>query len=136
MREGHFIGLNDRTTCGGTVLDGDTRIMMFGIAHARDGDRVTCGEDGKTYRIVGGISHMISHGKAMAGTLDSYSNCPCKARLIATVLTSTYQSASSPSLQATRVAEVEFCSKYSARYISRENIPWPLNRRSWPPFQR
>jgi hypothetical protein len=33
MREGHFIGLNDRTTCGSKVLDGDTRIMMYGIAH-------------------------------------------------------------------------------------------------------
>jgi uncharacterized Zn-binding protein involved in type VI secretion len=104
MREGHFIGLNDRTTCGGKVLDGDTRIMMYGIAHARDGDRVTCGEDGKTYRIVGGVSHMISHGKAMAGTLDSYSNCPCKARLIPTVLTATYQSNEGAAQPATRVA--------------------------------
>ncbi|WP_447802272.1 polymorphic toxin type 44 domain-containing protein [Pseudomonas serbica] len=104
MKEGHFIGLNDRTTCGGKVLDGDTRIMMYGIAHARDGDRVTCGEDGKTYRIVGGVSHMISHGKAMAGTLDSYSNCPCKARLIPTVLTATYQSNEGAAQPATRVA--------------------------------
>ncbi|PTR21170.1 hypothetical protein C8K63_1141, partial [Pseudomonas sp. GV085] len=40
MNEGHFIGLHDKTTCGGKVLDGDTRIMMYGIAHAREGDRV------------------------------------------------------------------------------------------------
>lgn len=104
MREGHFIGLDDRTTCDGKVLDGDTRLMMYGIAHARDGDRVTCGKDGKTYRIVGGISHMISHGKAMAGTLDSYSNCPCKARLIPSVLTATYQSREGSAQPATRVA--------------------------------
>ncbi|MDD0994391.1 polymorphic toxin type 44 domain-containing protein [Pseudomonas sp. TNT2022 ID1044] len=104
MKEGHFIGLNDRTTCGGKVLDGDTRIMMYGVAHARDGDRVTCGKDGETYRIVGGISHMISHGKPMAGTLDSYSNCPCKARLIPSVMTATYQSNASPAQAAARVA--------------------------------
>ncbi|CAI8890748.1 polymorphic toxin type 44 domain-containing protein [Pseudomonas sp. IT-P4] len=104
MKEGHFIGLNDRTTCGGKVLDGDTRIMMYGVAHACDGDRVTCGKDGKTYRIVGGISHMISHGKLMAGTLDSYSNCPCKARLIPSVMTATYQSNASPAKPATRAA--------------------------------
>ncbi|MCK8688051.1 PAAR domain-containing protein, partial [Pseudomonas umsongensis] len=93
MREGHFIGLNDRTTCGGTVLDGDTRIMMYGVAHACDGDRVTCGKDRKTYRIVGGISYMTSHGRPMAGTLDSYSNCPCRAGLIPSVLTATYTKA-------------------------------------------
>ncbi|CAI8824305.1 PAAR domain-containing protein [Pseudomonas sp. IT-196MI5] len=95
MNDGHFIGLHDKTTCGGKVLDGDTRIMMYGIAHAREGDRVTCGKDGKTYKIVGGISHMISHGKAMAGTLDSHSDCPCKARLIPSVVTATYRNANS-----------------------------------------
>ena len=74
MNEGYFIGLNDKTTCGGKVLDGDTRVMMYGVAHACEGDRVTCGEDGETYRIVGGVSHIISHGKHVAGTLDSYSS--------------------------------------------------------------
>jgi uncharacterized Zn-binding protein involved in type VI secretion len=95
MNEGHFIGLNDKTTCGGKVLDGHTGVMMYGIAHAREGDRVTCGKDDKTYKIVGGISYMISHGKAVAGTLDSYSDCPCKARLIPSVVTATYRSANS-----------------------------------------
>ncbi|QJC82584.1 PAAR domain-containing protein [Pseudomonas umsongensis] len=105
MREGHFIGLNDRTTCGGTVLDGDTRIMMYGVAHACDGDRVTCGKDRKTYRIVGGISYMTSLGRPMAGTLDSYSNCPCKASLIPTVLTATYTKADASPPVSRRAAE-------------------------------
>lgn len=102
MNEGYFIGLDDKTTCGGKVLDGDTRVMMYGLAHAREGDRVTCGEDGKTYRIVGGISHMISHGKHVAGTLDSYSNCPCKAQLIPSVFTATYQNEARPAQRATK----------------------------------
>lgn len=105
MREGYFIGLNDRTTCGGTVLDGDTRIMMYGVAHACDGDRVTCGKDRKTYRIVGGISYMTSHGRPMAGTLDSYSNCPCKAGLIPSVLTATYTKADASPPVSRRAAE-------------------------------
>ncbi len=104
MSKGYFIGLDDKTTCGGKVLDGDTRIMMFGIAHARDGDRVTCGKDGKTYKIVGGISHMISHGKAMAGTLDSHSNCPCKAQLIPSIFTASYRNESSAPPVARRAA--------------------------------
>ena len=90
MSEGYFIGLGDETTCGGKVLDGDDRINIFGLLHARAGDRVSCGKDGKTYRIVGGISHMESHGRLMAGTLDSHSDCPCKARLIPSVFTASY----------------------------------------------
>lgn len=34
MNEGHFIGLHDKTSCGGTVLDGHDGIIMFGILHA------------------------------------------------------------------------------------------------------
>lgn len=106
MSKGYYIGLNDKTTCGGTVLDGDTRIMMYGIAHAKEGDRVTCGKSEGIYQIVGGISHMISHGKRMAGTLDSYSNCPCKARLIHSVETASYMNAASPTSQpAARTAQ-------------------------------
>jgi uncharacterized Zn-binding protein involved in type VI secretion len=104
MEKGYFIGLHDKTTCGGKVLDGDTRVMMFGVAHACEGDRVTCGKDSKTYRIVGGISHKTSHGRAMAGTLDSRSNCPCKAQLIPSVFTASYKNEPSPVRSATRAA--------------------------------
>lgn len=134
MSKGYFIGLDDKTTCGGKVLDGDTRIMMYGIAHARDGDRVTCGKDGKTYQIVGGISNMVSHGRAMAGTLDSYSNCPCKAELIPSVTTASYQKAPSPAPQSARVAgsqltqtDSRFTTKPQAVDLQRaEKIPAPL----------
>lgn len=102
MNEGYFIGQHDKTSCGGKVLDGDTRVMLHNLAHAREDDRVTCGKDGKTYQIVGGVSHVISHGKRVAGTLDSFSNCPCKAQLLPTVLTATYQNKASPAPQATR----------------------------------
>jgi hypothetical protein len=40
----------------------------------------------------------------MAGTLDSYSNCPCKAGLIPSVLTATYQSKVGSAQPATRAA--------------------------------
>ncbi|PWU32013.1 hypothetical protein DK254_04280, partial [Pseudomonas sp. RW407] len=51
MAIGYFIRCGDKTSCGGVVLEADTRVMMFGVARAREGDRVSCGEDGKTYRI-------------------------------------------------------------------------------------
>lgn len=105
MPEGYFIGLGDKTTCGGKVLEGDPRINIFGLLHACAGDRVSCGKDGKTYRIVGGISHMESHGRLMAGTLDSFSGCPCKAQLIPSVFTATYQNEKSAPPAASRTAQ-------------------------------
>ncbi|CAK9890780.1 PAAR domain-containing protein [Pseudomonas fluorescens] len=105
MTDGYFIGLGDKTTCGGKVLDGDDRVNFFGLLHAREGDRVSCGKDGKIYRIVGGISHMESHGKLMAGTLDSFSDCPCRARLIPSVFTASYQNEKSTPQSARRAAQ-------------------------------
>ncbi|MBD0682417.1 PAAR domain-containing protein [Pseudomonas sp. PSB11] len=102
MAQGHFIRLGDKTTCGGQVLEADTRVMMFGIAHAREGDRVSCGKNDETYTIVGGVSYINSHGRIVAGSLDSYSTCPCRARLIPSVFTATYESRSSAAPQTTR----------------------------------
>ncbi len=93
MAIGYFIRCGDKTSCGGVVLEADTRVMMFGVARAREGDRVSCGKDGKTYRILGGIPHIRSHGKLVAGSLDSISGCPCKARLIPSLFSATYRSA-------------------------------------------
>ena len=104
MKEGYFIGLGDKTTCGGKVLDGNSGVNMFGLLHAREGDRVSCGRDGKTYQIRGGITHMVSHGKHLAGTLDSHSTCPCKAQLIPSVPWATYRK-SDVAPQASRAAQ-------------------------------
>ncbi len=90
MREGYYIGLGDKTTCGGTVLDGDPRVNIYGLLHACEGDQVTCGKHKGIYKILGGISHIESHGRRMAGTLDSFSSCPCRAKFIPSVYTATY----------------------------------------------
>jgi len=90
MSIGYFVGLGDKTTCGGEVLDGDSSVNLYGLLHACEGDRVTCGRNGETYRIVGGISHINSRGRRMAGTLDSFSGCPCQATFIPSVHTATY----------------------------------------------
>jgi len=95
MNVGYYNGLGDRTTCGGTVIDGDPGFSLDGLLHACEGDRVTCGKDGETYRILGGIPHMISDGRLMAGTLDSRSGCPCNAHLLPSVFTATYRNETS-----------------------------------------
>ena len=103
MSKGYFIGLDDKTTCGGKVLDGDNRVTMFGLLHACEGDRVSCGKDGGTYRIRGGIAHIVSHGRHVAGTLDSFSDYPCKARLTPSIFSAYYENENTPP-QATRSA--------------------------------
>jgi uncharacterized Zn-binding protein involved in type VI secretion len=90
MAVGYFIRLGDKTTCGGLVIEANPKVMMYGMSHAREGDRVTCGMNGGTYVIVGGISHIKSHGRRVAGTLDSVSSCPCRAHLIHSQTTATY----------------------------------------------
>lgn len=110
MPEGYFIRKGDKTTCGGEVLEADTRVRMFGFAHAREGDRVSCGKNDEIYKIVGGISFMQSHGRLVAGSLDSVSSCPCRARLIPSTSEGSYEprrdpgpnTARAPSEQPTR----------------------------------
>ncbi|WCM52347.1 PAAR domain-containing protein [Pseudomonas sp. WJP1] len=132
MAQGHFIRLGDKTTCGGQVLEADTRVMMFGIAHAREGDRVSCGKNDETYTIVGGVSYINSHGRIVAGSLDSYSTCPCRARLIPSVFTATYESRSSAAPQATRAAPQPTTplagnpAPRSAGFASASNTPKPV----------
>lgn len=92
MAEGYFIRKGDKTSCGGVVIDAHSGVNMFGIDHAREGDRVTCGVDGKIYTIVDGIDYIVSHGKRVAGSLDSYSSCPCRATLNPSLFKSSYES--------------------------------------------
>ncbi|MEL7937009.1 PAAR domain-containing protein [Pseudomonas delhiensis] len=91
MAIGYFIRCGDKTSCGGVVLEGDPTFLLHGQPMARQGDRVTCGKDGKTYPIIGGVQHFMS-GTFAAGTLDSFSGCPCRAQLIPMALDASYHS--------------------------------------------
>lgn len=73
MATGYYIGVGDKTTCGGTVQQGDNRMTWGGLIHSLEGDQVSCGKDGKIYRIQGGFEHFISNGRRVAGTLHSVS---------------------------------------------------------------
>lgn len=91
MAIGYFIRRGDRTTCGGVVLEGDSTFLLDGIPMAREGDRVRCGKDGKAYPIIGGVLHFIS-GTCAAGTLDSFSGCPCRSQLVPMAFDASYHS--------------------------------------------
>ncbi|MDA8486658.1 PAAR domain-containing protein [Pseudomonas resinovorans] len=127
MAIGHFIHRGDRTTCGGVVLDGELTMAGLGNARAREGDRVTCGEDGETYVISGGLSHIRSHGQRVAGTLDSVSSCPCRAQLIPAVRTLTYWKEPSAAPQA---SPTEIFASNQASASEAISTPTPLRLRT------
>ncbi|ELY4601536.1 PAAR domain-containing protein [Cronobacter malonaticus] len=84
----------DKTTCGGVIIEGDTTHTLLGKPVARERDKVTCGQHPGTYYIAGGIANDVVHGRKMAGTLDSQSTCPCKAKFIPSMTDDTYEKVS------------------------------------------
>lgn len=108
MTTGFFLYHLDKTTCGGRILAGasDDTYEIGGIERqkVRAGDPVTCGKHEGRFRVCGGMGDTYEVGgelKEWAGSLDSYSSCPCRARFIAAVETDTYES----TCNAGRVAE-------------------------------
>lgn len=82
---GFYLRVGDPTTCGGKILTGDETLSWYGVAGAREGDAVSCGQYPGMYRILGGTSDTWDEGRRLAGTLDSVSSCPCHARFIQTI---------------------------------------------------
>ena len=118
MTTGFFLYHLDKTTCGGRILSGapDDTYETGGVVRqqVREGDPVTCGKHEGRFRICGGMGDTYSVNgatKEWAGSLDSYSSCPCRARFIPSVQTHTYES----DCNAGRVAERAETAKRKAR---------------------
>lgn len=82
---GFYLRVGDQTTCGGKILTGDETLSWYGVAGAREGDAVSCGQHPGAYSILGGTSDTWDEGRRLAGTLDSVSSCPCQARFIQSI---------------------------------------------------
>jgi len=82
MSVGYFLRVGDSTTCGGKILTGDSTFQWYGVSAAREGDMVNCGKHPGTYKILGGAADTFDGGQALAGSLDSFSSCPCHAKFI------------------------------------------------------
>lgn len=92
--EGYFLFQGDRTACGGKIISGAEDTEFFGRAQARESDKVTCGKHPGTYRICGGMGDMYEVGgvnRQLAGSIESYSSCPCRAKFIPQDLDNTYE---------------------------------------------
>lgn len=85
MAIGHFLFRSDKTTCGGRIIEGCTDHQHFNKDMACEGHQVTCGKHEGRFRICGGLDDDTIHGKRIAGTLHSYSSCPCKAKFIPSI---------------------------------------------------
>ncbi|CNE44156.1 PAAR domain-containing protein [Yersinia pseudotuberculosis] len=91
MAKGYYLGVGDKTTCGGVITEGDATHVLMGKAASREQDRVTCGKHPGTYIIVGHVPGDLVNGRKFAGTLDSQSSCPCQARFIPSLMNSAYE---------------------------------------------
>ena len=89
--EGFYLVQGDKTTCGGKITTGAEDHTLFDKPVAREQDSVTCGKHAGLFRIAGGIDNDTIHDRRMAGTLDSYSTCPCKAKFILSMMDDTYE---------------------------------------------
>ena len=99
----YFLVRGDKTTCGGKIIGGADDNTIMGKPQARELDKVTCGKHSGIYQIVGGVAQTDIHGRLMAGSLDSQSSCPCKARFIASMMNDTYAKEGSASTSDTSV---------------------------------
>ncbi|MBU4681174.1 PAAR domain-containing protein [Cedecea davisae] len=104
MAMGFYLRVGDPTTCRGKILTGDETFSWYGVAGAREGDLVSCGEHPGIYKILGGTSDTWDEGRRLAGTLDSVSSCPCKARFIPTITDCYKQETASSSIHSSVTA--------------------------------
>lgn len=94
MAKGYILHMYDPTTCGGRVLEGAANRRTNGTPVARMGDKVSCGKNSGIYQIIGGISWITTEGRLVAGSLNSFSSCPCNAKIIPQITVQTYESRS------------------------------------------
>lgn len=90
MAKGYFLYRDDKTTCGGSIIEGFKDHRRFGRPQACELHKVTCGKSPGVFTIVGGLPQDKIHGRKMAGTLHSFSSCPCRATFLASVKTDPY----------------------------------------------
>lgn len=86
MSLGYWIVKGDKTSCGGTVLEGHPNgRILGGNRQATSGCKVSCGKHSGTYSVGGGHPGDLIHGQRAASTLYSRSTCPCNALFIPSI---------------------------------------------------
>ena len=126
--EGYFLFQGDRTVCGGKIITGAEDTEFFGRSQARESDKVTCGKHPGIYRICGGMGDMYEVGgvnRQLAGSIESYSSCPCRAKFIPQDLDNTYEYNCNTGLAAEREREASRKKLNEAKAKGPEPMPLP-----------
>ncbi|AYN26395.1 PAAR domain-containing protein [Buttiauxella sp. 3AFRM03] len=89
MATGYYLFRGDKSACGGVIIDGCSNHRHFNRDIARERDRVTCGVHEGIYLIAGGMRDKV-HGRKVAGTLESFSTCPCRSHFVPSIWTDHY----------------------------------------------
>lgn len=106
--KGNYLFRGDKTVCGGRILEGCTDHQFFDKDMACEGHKVTCGKHPGYYRICGGLNNDDIHGKRIAGTLHSYSSCPCKSKFVPSNFVDDYELESQSTTTTDNYNKVEF----------------------------
>ncbi|HAT1609013.1 TPA: PAAR domain-containing protein [Raoultella planticola] len=106
--KGNYLFRGDKTVCGGRILEGCADHQFFDKDMACEGHKVTCGKHPGYYRICGGLNNDDIHGKRIAGTLHSYSSCPCKSKFVPSNFVDDYELESQSTTTTDNYHEVEF----------------------------
>lgn len=106
--KGNYLFRGDKTVCGGRILEGFPDHQFFDKDMACEGHKVTCGKHLGYYRICGGLNNDDIHGKRIAGTLHSYSSCPCKSKFVPSNFDDDYELESQSTTATDNFHKVEF----------------------------
>lgn len=93
MAIGYFLYHKDKTTCGGMIVSGSKDDTYKGRQRIKEGDPVTCGKHSGLFKVIGGIGDIYKASgapKQFAGSIESFSSCPCRAKFIPSVFVDTY----------------------------------------------
>ncbi|HBL7322012.1 TPA: PAAR domain-containing protein [Enterobacter kobei] len=104
--KGYFLFRGDKTVCGGRIVEGWSDHQFFGKDMACEGHQVTCGKHPGRYRICGGLDTDTIHGKRIAGTLHSYSSCPCKSKFVPSNWEDNYELGGEPTVTHTDLSHL------------------------------
>lgn len=91
--EGYFLYSGDKTLCGGRILSGASDDDYNGKQRVRERDPVSCGKHEGRFKVCGGMGDTYEVGgevREWAGSIESYSSCPCRSRFVPTMFTDTY----------------------------------------------
>lgn len=126
--KGYFLYHLDKTTCGGRILAGAADDTYNGRQRVRERDPVSCGKHPGRFYVCGHMGDTYNVNGVLlrwAGSIESFSNCPCKATFIPSMLTDSYDYNCNDGFASTRQQEARKKKLIEARKKGLEPMSLP-----------